>query len=239
MSSIVFGGVDFAPLCSAQVVARSLNGYAVDSVRVAGRPGAVPTGAWMPPEDVRVRLFLEPGFEPGAGGMADARHRLRSWLARPGGATLSLPDEPGLHYRDAYLVEAGAWTSLLSDGECDVTFTLFDPIAYGALRTERTTSFEVRGTWPALPTLALAAKAGGEVRVAHAQSGRAIAIAGPFAGGEELVVDCERGRVGVDGADATARVSLSSDFFALTCGPCELALSGCVLSGVTYWERWL
>ncbi|MBR3328781.1 MAG: hypothetical protein IKG22_15820, partial [Atopobiaceae bacterium] len=55
MSSVVYAGMDLGNVCSAQVVGRSVNEFAVEAMRAAGRPGTVPVSAWMPPEDVRVR----------------------------------------------------------------------------------------------------------------------------------------------------------------------------------------
>lgn len=48
MSSVTYAGVDLSDVCSAQVVGRSVNKLAVESMRVAGRPGAVPVSSWMP-----------------------------------------------------------------------------------------------------------------------------------------------------------------------------------------------
>ena len=45
-----------------------------------------------------------------------------------------------------------------------------------------------------------------------------VAVEGTFAAGDVVVIDMERQAVTANGADATARVSLESDFFALVPG---------------------
>ena len=65
------------------------------------------------------------------------RAKVRRWLSWPGGGNLILPDDPEVEYRDVILVGAADWSSLFEDGECQLTFTLFDPIGWGAERVER------------------------------------------------------------------------------------------------------
>lgn len=239
MRSIIYNGIDLSDACSAQVVGRSLNSLAVESMRVAGRPGALPVDSWVSPEDVRVRLMMDPGFKPDTNGMADMRHRLRSWLLRPGPGELVLPDEPEMVYHDAFLVDAGDWTQLFEDGECEVTFTLFDPVAYGLERVERTASFEVGGTWRTWPEFSLVAAAGGGITVTCAALGMSVVMEDAFVGGELVVIDCADESVLVDGADARDAVTLGSDFFALEPGGCALSFTGCTRFETRFCERWL
>lgn len=199
----------------------------------------MPIYGHFPPEDVRVRLFLDPRFDPGVAGLSHARHVLRSWLGQPGGSTLVLPDDPELVYRDAFLVEAGEWSQLFEDGQCDVTFTLFDPVAYGRERIEHTEAFEVGDTRETLPTLSLVADAGSSVVVACVALGKSITIEHAFTGGEAVVIDCGAETVEVDGIDCSDEVTLGSDFFALKVGPCTLAFTGCSSFETRFTERWL
>lgn len=236
---LIFNGRDFSPLCMAQVVGRTLNELSVEAMRIAGRPGALPVYGHLPPEDVRVRLYLDPGYDPGPNGLSVARHTLRSWLAQPGGSTLVLPDDPELTYRDAFLVEAGEWSQLFEDGCCDVTFTIFDPVAYGLARVERTAAFEVGGTWETWPTFALVAAAGDSIVVSCAALGVSVTLERSFSGGEAVVIDCGAETVEIDGADSSDAVSLSSDFFALRPGSCTLAFSGCGYFETRFTERWM
>lgn len=239
MSSVTYAGVDLADVCSAQVVGRSVNELAVEAMRVAGRPGAVPVSAWMPPEDVRVRLFMDPGYRPNASGLADLRHRLRSWLLLPGGGTLVLPDEPEHEYRDAFLVDAGEWTQLFEDGECVVTFTVFDPVAYGDRRYETEAGFSLGGTWPSLPAFVLEAEAGSFVQVMDLNAERLVRVEHAFQGGEEVRIDCASETVTIDGLDARVCVTLGSDFFALEPGDVRLAYAGCGSHDCFLTERWV
>lgn len=238
MRSIVYGGNDFSRYCSAVVVERGVHALSADTLSVPGRAGALPLPAHVPPEDVVVRLMLDCGYSPGSARLSRMRHELRAWLCQAGCATLVLPDDPGLEYEDALLTDASAWTDLFETGECEVTFTLFDPVAYGAERVERTHAFEVGGTWPTLPVITMTAEAGASVQVSNVRSRRSVLVERAFAGGEGVVVDCASESVRVNGADVRNKVALGSDFFALDPGACELAFSGCSSFEVAFRERW-
>ena len=60
-----------------------------------------------------------------------------------------------------------------------------------------------------------------------------------FSGGEVVRVDCEGEGVKIDGVDARADVTLSSDFFSLSPGSCELSFTGCSSHATSFRERWL
>ena len=238
MRSIIYAGNDFSPICSAQVIDASATPLAVDAVEVPGRAGAEVVSTYVPPVDVRVKLFLDPGFEPGPVELAEMRHLMRAWLCVPGGGTLVLPDDPGREYRDALLIAASAWSQLFESGECEVTFTLFDPISYGVERVEREASFEVGGTWETLPEFRLVASPGSALQVSNPATGDLLCIEYGFAGGEAVVIDCAGERADIDGADARDCVTLGSDFFALQPGSCMLAFSGCSYFETHFRERW-
>lgn len=238
MRSIVYAGNDFSRYCSAEVVERGVHALAVDTLAVPGRAGALPLPAYVPPEDVRVKLMLDCGYAPGSAGLSRIRHELRSWLCQPGCATLVLPDDPELEYRDVLLTGAAAWSDLFETGSCTVTFTLFDPVAYGASRIERTPSFEVGGSWPTLPEFRMVAAEGAAVQVTCPAIGRGVRVEQAFAGGETVVVDCGAETVLVNDADARDIVVLGSDFFALQPGACTLAYSGCTYGEARFRERW-
>lgn len=239
MRSIIYAGNDFSEICSAEVVGRSANPLAVEAVEMPGRAGALPVSAYMPPTDVRVRLFMDAGFRPEAPGMAALRAKVRSWLCQPGGGSLVLPDDPEIEYADVFLVGAAGWSNLLGTGECELTFTLFDPVGYGAERVERGELFEVGGTWPTLPEFRLVAEQGDGLQVRNVTDGGAIALDYGFAGGEAVILDCATESARIDGADARDRVSLGSDFFRLRPGPCELSATGCRCLEVRFPERWV
>ena len=238
MRSIVYAGNDFSQICSAQVIERSANPVVAEMAEVPGRAGGELVSTYVPPVDVRVRLFLDPGYDPDLMDLADMRHVLRSWLCVPGGGTLVLPDDPGREYRDALLIAASTWTRLFENGECEVTFTLFDPVSYGARRIEREASFEVGGTWATLPEFRLVAAVGSAVQVSNPSTGKILRIEHGFAGGEAVVIDCASERVDIDGGDARDCATLGSDFFALKPGACSLAFSGCSYFETRFHERW-
>ena len=238
MRSIVYAGHDFSRHCSAEVVARAANTVVAEALAIPGRAGARLGAGYVPPVDVTVALFMDVGFAADVVELAEIRHTLAHWLCVPGGGELVLPDEPEHRYRDALLVDVTNWTGLFSDGRCEATFTLFDPIAYGAERVEREGSFEVGGTWDTLPRFELTAAAGDAVAVTHVASGRTVRVEHPFDGGESVLIDCADESVTIDGSDARARVALGTDFFALKPGGCELRFSGCQALVTRFCERW-
>jgi len=239
MRSIVYAGQDFSELCTAEVVDRRVNPLVAEAMEVPGRAGAMLVSSYMPPSDVTVRLFLDPDYKMDVNGLADARHKLSFWLCTFGGGELVLPDEPEHVYRDALLVSAGAWQRLFSDGQCDITFTLFDPIAYGMERIERTGRFDVGGTWPTLPEFRLVAAQGSQLRVSHPAQRRAIVVDYEFAGGECVVIDCETESVLINDDDGRDCVALGSDFFALEPGDRILSVTGATYCETRFTERWV
>lgn|GEM_PF-801446 len=238
MRSIVYGGNDFSRYCSAEVVSRGVHALAADSLAIPGRAGAMPLPGFVPPEDVTVKLMLDCGYVPDAAGMSRVRHELRLWLCKPDCAALVLPDDPGLEYRDALLTDATSWTDLFECGECEVTFTLFDPVAYGAERLERSLAFDVGGTWATLPVITMTAEAGSSLQVSNVKARKSILIERTFEGGEVVVVDCAAETVRTGSYDIRNKVALGSDFFALDPGACELAFAGCSSFEISFRERW-
>lgn len=239
MRSITYAGNDFSDLCAAEVIARSANPIIAEYLEVPGRAGALLLSGYVPPVDVRVKLFLDPGFDPGRVGLAQVRSRLRAWLCRPEGGALVLPDDPEIEYRDALLVGASDWSDLFECGSCTLTFTLFDPIGYGRERVERGASFSVGGTWPTLPEFALTAEAGSCVEVALPAAGKRVRLDWAFAGGEAVVLSCDGETATVDGADARAGIALASDFFALDPGDVAIEVAGCSSFETRFCERWV
>ncbi|MBQ9004807.1 MAG: phage tail family protein [Atopobiaceae bacterium] len=238
MRSIVYAGNDFSDVCSAEVVRKSANPIIAEFMQVPGRAGALLVSGYIPPVDVTVRLFMDPGYNPGCAGMAQLRSKVRRWLSWPGGGNLILPDDPEVEYADVLLVGASDWSNLFEAGECELTFTLFDPIGYGMERVERTASFEVGGNWATLPEFRLVAAAGSYVQVALPSANRAIRIDHSFVGGEAVVIDCQEENAEIDGADARDLVTLTSDFFALDPGNVTLVTSGCTYCETRFTERW-
>lgn len=237
MRSIVYNEIDLSEWCSAEVVEKDALHVASETMAVPGRAGALLLSGRIPPRLVRVRLFMDAGYKPGANGLADIRHRVYSALCSKAGGTLRLPDEPEYEYRDAICVDAGAWSSLFDDGKGEVVFTLLDPVAYGRARAETGTAFEAGGSWATWPTFELVAAAGSVLQAGC--GGAFVRVEHAFAGGEVVRIDCETEGVTVDGVDSRASVTLGSDFFSLVPGSCELSFSGYTSHVTSFHERWL
>lgn len=115
--SLKFDGHDFSSFSTAEV---------------PGRAGAVLLSARIPPKTLRVRLFLDLAEDEDAEGLSALRHEAAAWLASDAGCDFELPGEPGLVYRNAVCTGADAWDALFEDGSCELAFTAFDPVAWGA-----------------------------------------------------------------------------------------------------------
>lgn len=166
------------------------------------------------------------------------RRILRGWLLAPGGGVLVVPGEPGLEWHDAMCTGVSDWETLFANGSAELTFTCYDPNAYGEGKGSTAAVFTVGGSCPTWPTVELVAVAGSAVQVADSTSGAFVRIERDFAAGDAVVIDCEGQRVMVGGEDATADVTLGSDFIALTPGDVALTFSGCSAHTVSWVERW-
>ena len=238
MRSIIYNGHNFSACTSAEIVGPP-QVLSATSKRVPGRAGALLVAGRVEPRVLRVRLFLDPGYLAGTRRLSWIRHGLYSWLVATDGGTLVVPGDPELTWRDVVCTGVEGWSNLFETGKCLVEFTCFDPIAYGATRTVTDNAFEVAGTWRTWPSVRLVAQAGDAVRVTNISTGEYVYVAHSFAGGEELELDFQHETVSVDGVDASADVSVASDFFTLEPGENELAFAGCSSHEVAYVERWV
>ena len=238
MRSIVYCGHDLSDWCSAEVVERAACEVVADAYAVPGRWGALLVAGNVPPIEVTVRLYLDLGVRGDALWLAEARHLLRSWLCEPSGGTLVLPSDPEVEWRDALMTSCSDWDSLFGDGSCEVTFTLFDPVAWGVARCERTEAFEVGGSRPTWPSFSLVVEAGASVQVTDLATERFVLVEHAFLGGEVVAIDCASELVTIDGLDARVCVTLGSDFFCLDPGTASLRYVGCSLHECFFTERW-
>lgn len=94
MRSIVYAGNDFSEICSAEVIERAANPIIAEAMAVPGRAGALLVSGYIPPVDVRVRLFMGMGYNPGFSGMAQMRGKVRRWLSWPGAVAWFCPTTP-------------------------------------------------------------------------------------------------------------------------------------------------
>lgn len=216
MRSIGFAGHDFSPYTTAEVFLPAAHGMVPEAREVPGRPGALLLGGSIPPKRMRARLFLDLEDDADAEDLAGIRHEMASWLASDEGAELTLPGEPGLTYRDVLCTDFSEWDCLFEDGSCELEFTAFDPVAWGELKAYQYVpqgsdplGLPVGGTYRTAPTFEFTAAAGDSVKVACGDG--YVEVERTFAGGEDVVVDCEARSVTVDGEDARADVTLGSD----------------------------
>lgn len=236
MSSIVFDGHDFSAFTTC-AVDESAHAIVPTAKVIPGRAGSLLLNSRIPPRVLRVKLFLDPRYDPGVGGLSDLRHKIYSWLAATGGAVLEVPGDPSLEWHHVICTGGGEWTTLEENASCELEFTCFDPIAYGDARTEAGDEFEVGGTWPTWPAFSIVAAAGNAVQVACGET--FVRVEHAFSGGETVAIDCENEAVNIDGVDARADVTLASDFFRLDPGDVELTFAGCASHAVAFRERWI
>lgn len=143
-----------------------------------------------------------------------------------------------MEYADVLLVGASDWSNLFEAGECELTFTLFDPVGWGAERVERTAAFEVGGNWSTLPEFRVVAAAGDHLLVSLPSAAKGIRIDYNFAGGEAVLIDCACETVLINDVDSRDCMTLASDFFSLEPGSCTVATSGCTYVETRFSERW-
>jgi phage-related protein len=236
--SITYCGKDFSPYTSAELVEEAGHIRVPRTTVVPGRPGAVLLGSDVSPRILGVRLFLAVGLLLDEAGRAAVRHKLYSWLIDDWGGTLCVPGDPAMTYHDAICTDASSWSSLFEDGHCTLTFTCFDPIAYGDADSSTDTVITTGGTWATWPVATLTATAGSSVKVREVATGLYVLVEHSFAGGEVVVMDFASETVTVDGRDATADVAIESDFFPLSAGIHTLAFEGCSEHTVSWTRRW-
>ncbi len=235
--SIVYNGHDFSGFSSATSV-EGAQRAAASTLEVPGRAGAVLLRGRVLPKELRVRLMLDVGGKRGASEMATLRHRAYACLLCPEGAELAVPGDPGMTYKDAVCTDASDWSSLFEDGSCELAFTCYDPYTYGETVSSPGTAVEVSGTVATWPTAELTAAAGSAVKVTDSVSGTYVLVERTFSTGDSVVVDFAAKTVTVNGVDASADVSVASDFFVLEPGAHTLAFNGCSTHVVSWVERW-
>lgn len=238
MHGMVFNGYDFSEVCQAQTVDVTPHRVRAEGVAIAGGMGARMSSDGIDVRVIKVRLFLDAGCRLTPEDASALRHRIDAMLCAAHGSTLRLPEDEVLKYHSAVLTDGTGWTSMFEDGECILTFTCYDPVAYGYERTTDKTTFRVEGTADTFPVFECVATEGDSVMVLDMANEKFICIVGDFKGGECVRIDCASEDVTVDGACANTDIGTHSDFFPLAPGECELAFAGCANHTTTYTERW-
>lgn len=235
VSSFSYNEHDFSPCVTAELLEPVGHVVGADVAEVPGRPGAVLLAGKVEPLTLRLRAFMDNHAFTTAE-LAEVRRLLRVWLLATDGGVLVVPGEPTLEWHDAMCTGVSDWSSLFADWSAVVTFTCYDPIAYGESKESTEATFEVGGTWATWPTVSLVAEAGSSVSVGDGSS--SIMVKGAFASSDAVAINMEGQTVAVNGSDATSGVTLGSDFFALSPGSNTLAFSGCSSHTVSWVERW-
>lgn len=210
----------------------------VETEEVPGRDGSVFRAGTLEPLDIRVAVRLAIDATDHRQ-VARVRRLVSAALVTDGPRELVLPDEPELAYM-AMLTDSGDLDNLWWTGGCEIGFTAFDPVAYGARRSRRlavgASSFGVSGTWPTGPVFE-AVGAGAAVQVSDVATGAYVRTAAPVPAGSKVVVDCGARRTTVGGAPVA--VTLGSDYFELDPPTARVSVAGCQSPEVSWRERWV
>lgn len=233
---MIFNGSDLSKWFSVSFERRISPELDVATRDVPGLPGARFVRAKVKPLVIPVKLRWK--ARPGTS-MARLRREVAPVLMASEPRPLVLDDEPDVHYM-AIMTTQAALSNLWYTGTCDIEFTAYDPIAYGARRAADLSpagSFEVGGTWQTDPVVT--ARPGGNVtymRVTDETTGRFVQVSASLTSSSSVVFDMAAPRATVNGRNAA--VTLNSDFFALEPGTASLRLSSG--TGTVEWtERWL
>lgn len=235
MSSIAYDGHSFEPYVSAELVEPVAHVINPETANVPGRPGLVLLSADVEPLELKVRLFMDAPDALTTAQRSEVRRTLRSWLLSTEGATLEVPGEPGLEWHDVVCSGVSDWSSLFSEGSATVTF-LARPHRLRGRAVER--GRDARGG----RHLADVAGRGGGRRCRRGPRGGLrevfVRMSHAFSEGDKVVIDMAAQAVTVNDGDATADVTLGSDFFALAPGRADLLFASCSSHVVRWRERW-
>lgn len=237
--SIIYNGHDFSSITSAVVADESALPADIEVASMPGVSKSVLVNRTSTPRVLRATLFLDGLADAGPFELEQARRRVREWLLAPAGAELVVPASPEIAYRDVVVASAGAWTSNDSDAACEVVFWALDPVGFGRRVIATSADMEVGGTYRTWPVVRLSARAGGSLYVRDTLGGSHVEMRRSFSAGDSVAIDMQAGRATVNGAVATADVTLESDFFFLTPPRARLSVTGATLSSVDFYERWV
>lgn len=235
MRSFVFNETDFGCLTRAKVAEERSLSVAPRTSVVPGRAGEAILDVAVPPKIVK---FLEPMGKMDAAQMVEVRRRLHAALLVSQGAIFQYEDN--YVYHDALCTDTDAWDSLYESGSCEVTFTIYDPIAYSRImRVETGNTFDVNGAWVTYPIIEVVADGSDAITVASADTTTAVTLTGGFAEGAVVVLDYESETVTVDGVAAGQRIALASNFASIRPGTQRFTFEGVSEHSIKFYERWV
>lgn len=236
--SIVYQGYDFSEWTTAEVTLRPAHEFDVVTAKVPGRAGRVVVSWDTKPLPMRVKLMLRPEARMDDEALSELRKRIRLAFY-PRNPYLCLPDEPGLEWRDVYLQNVDAFTSLFEDGECELEFICLDPYAWGDEKAGKAGTFEVGGNAPTAPQIKVIAAAGDHIQITNDATGESVRVNYPFVGGELVTIENEDFGVYMNNKNVSAYVSLYSTFFTLAPGVQNFSSEGTSDFTVYFTERWI
>lgn len=223
---MIYNGFDFSPWFKTSLMTRSLlPDYSIETKEVPGVPGERFMRAQMKP--LAIKVAAEWRARP-KDDMAALRHQMAARLLCLKEAPLVLDDEAhlGLYYM-AVLTSPGELDTLWSTGEAELTFTAYDPIAYGAARkatVSGTATVMAGGSYEAFPVFTI--KPGGSVsyiKLTNMDTGEFVQVTASLTSSTEVVIDMAEQQATVSGVNAA--VTYDSDFFALQPGANSVRLS--------------
>lgn len=223
---MIYNGFDFGPWFDTRLMTRSLlPDYDITTRTVPGTPGERFMRADLKPLsiDVTAAFRARPTDD-----MAAVRRLMASRLLCLKEADLWLDDERhlGLRYK-AVLTSPGELDTLWHTGEATLTFTAYDPIAYGAdaqATFSGTSSLQVGGTFRTYPVVTITP--GGNIstlRLTNMDTGQYVQVDQAVSASTPVVIDMAAPQATVSGS--AARVTFDSDFFSLEPGANTLRVS--------------
>jgi predicted phage tail component-like protein len=242
MACFVFDGVDYSSLIDvASIEMPALPTAAADLRTATGRDGALLAGNPLEPMTIKVKARL-------AVDSIDPRDIQRAWALVAAGMRTDGPRQLNLTsdvYRMAVLTDAVPLDYASYSAIAELTFVCPDPVAYGDERTVTVPSggsatFEVGGTYPAMPAIAASAVRDGSSHVwgIRLDDGDFVHVATGSASARNVAVDCAKRTCTVQGTPSM--ITTDSDWLVLEPGTHTLAMdNGTGAATVTFVERWL
>jgi predicted phage tail component-like protein len=210
----------------------------VTTLDVPGRDGSVFATSKLKPLEISVYVRLKVQAASYLE-MSKIRRDLTGYLFVSEPAKLVLPDEPDLYYM-AMCTDSSDLDSLWRFGSCTLTFTAYDPVAFGDevtkdIATDTATKLWVDGTYKTYPVYTLTGT-GDVIKVTSMDTSAYVQTIDKVDKGTEIVIDMANQRVTRGGSYFP--VTLGSDFTALDVGNNNVKVAG-ASGSVTWSERWL
>lgn len=231
---IYFDGKDLSTLLWVTGVKRSiLPQRTMTTTEVPGVDGSMVSGVSLSPLTISVTAYLR---KDTVQDVTDARRLISDALATDDPRPLFLPDEPNRYMMAIY--QGGAELSRNAHKpSVSLQFYCADPVAYGEARdlyATGDTPVNVRGTYPCKPVVTVKPPQCDEWRITKTGTQEFVAVKGPFAGEQTVVIDMANERCTVNGNDVP--VEVESDYFSLL-GTENVKVSGGT-AHLEWVERW-